>query len=154
MPPQILDNFVLPTLWQQFGEGPYMGVMVRYAQTFGHSANYTINFLSNRLFLLSKCLISLLTQKKLLEFRPTHTSLHQLYYDVANMDLHYAFFFFEGWHDAWEKTNWCLPAWVYGSDKITSQSNQVTFNISLVLWNFFRCHTSQHIFFNTRIQFK
>ncbi|MCI4377832.1 hypothetical protein PGIGA_G00208400 [Pangasianodon gigas] len=31
----ILDNCVLPTLWQQFGEEAHMGVMVRGAQTFG-----------------------------------------------------------------------------------------------------------------------
>ncbi|XP_053090064.1 mRNA N(3)-methylcytidine methyltransferase METTL8 isoform X2 [Pangasianodon hypophthalmus] len=35
-----LDNCVLPTLWQQFGEEPHMGVMVRCPQTFGRGQQF------------------------------------------------------------------------------------------------------------------
>lgn len=43
----IQDNYVLPTLWLEFGDGQhkYMDMMVRYQQTFGHAlglVNYEI----------------------------------------------------------------------------------------------------------------
>lgn len=34
-----LDNCVLPSFWEQFGEDPHMSVKVRFPQTLGHTVH-------------------------------------------------------------------------------------------------------------------